>query len=413
MLKLICNFPFLFLSFVNLFKGIFSNTLFLHFKVYLLSLCLDFSRFNLKQVAKHNTLCSHQQLQYFISEAKWDVDQLNTSRLAFLSNTRQTTSTPEGVLSIDDTANRKWGKKSEGVAVQYSNLEKHQILSQVAVMAAYADHKKSYPLDIVPYIPASRLPQGEFDYRFKSKHQIAQTLVQGALDLQIRFRLVRLDAWYFANWLVQWLSQAGLSWLTEADSDRLIYFHKQYWHVRDLVKVLNSDRFKHKLRAITVNTKTYWVYRFVTKINDLPGKYLVVVSYGDWEDSDRKVRVFVSNNLTLESSEVSRYWGLGGKIESLFWELKGKFHLDRYQYQTLKTTRRHWHLSILAYTFVLRLKLTGALYKYIDKERKLNTLGDCLNAFRDIVSVATYDFLNHLIQPDLRRIFKISARKVA
>ncbi len=204
---------------------------------------MDFSRFNLKQVAKHNTLCSHQQLQYFISEAKWDVDELNTARLSLLQNTPQTISTPEGVLSIDDTANRKYGKKSEGVAIPYSNLEKHPILSQVAVMSAYADHKKSYPLDIIPYIPARRLPDDEIDYRFKSKHQIAQILVQRAWELKIRFRLVRLDAWYFANGLVQWLSQINLSWLTEADSDRLIYFPRPYWPVKDLVKVLNSNQF--------------------------------------------------------------------------------------------------------------------------------------------------------------------------
>ena len=50
-----------------------------------------------------------QRLQFFLSEAAWDAEAINARRLALLAAEPATASSPEGVLIIDDTGDRKDG----------------------------------------------------------------------------------------------------------------------------------------------------------------------------------------------------------------------------------------------------------------------------------------------------------------
>lgn len=68
-------------------------------------------------VGTHNAQV--QRLQWFLSEATWDADAVNQHRLALLRTDPLTTPTPQGVLVIDETGDRKDGTKTAFVGRQY------------------------------------------------------------------------------------------------------------------------------------------------------------------------------------------------------------------------------------------------------------------------------------------------------
>jgi SRSO17 transposase len=59
-----------------------------------------------------------QQLQFFLSEANWDIQQINEKRLALPLGNSMTLSHDKGVLIIDDSGDRKYGKHMPHVARQ-------------------------------------------------------------------------------------------------------------------------------------------------------------------------------------------------------------------------------------------------------------------------------------------------------
>ena len=60
-----------------------------------------------------------QRLQFFWSEAAWDAEAINARRLALLAAEPATAASPEEVLIIDDTGDRKDGSATDHVARQY------------------------------------------------------------------------------------------------------------------------------------------------------------------------------------------------------------------------------------------------------------------------------------------------------
>jgi len=140
-----------------------------------------------------------QRLQFFLSEAAWEAEALNTRRLELLLSDTHTRPHDDGVLVIDESGYRKDGTKTDHVARQYlRNIGKidHGI---VAVSSMWADGATYYPLHVTPYTPAERLPNGKQDTAFRTKPQLAVGLIDAALELGIPFRAVVADCFYGEN----------------------------------------------------------------------------------------------------------------------------------------------------------------------------------------------------------------------
>ncbi len=99
-----------------------------------------------------------QRLQFFLSESGWEAEALNARRLELLREDPTTRPHEEGVLIIDETGDRKDGKKTAYVAHQYLSSVGRIASGIVSVSSVWADERVYYPLHIEPYEPAERLP---------------------------------------------------------------------------------------------------------------------------------------------------------------------------------------------------------------------------------------------------------------
>src|SRR5512132_2350302 len=153
-----------------------------------------------------------QRLQRFLSESSWDHEAVNQQRIALLQAGPATAPHGQGVLVIDDTGDRKDGSATAHVARQYLGSVGKTDNGIVAVTSLWADARCYWPLHLVPYTPASRLPKGKSDPGFRTKPQLAAELVAAAQQAKIPFRAVVADCFYGDNTgFVEALGRAGVA----------------------------------------------------------------------------------------------------------------------------------------------------------------------------------------------------------
>src|SRR5258708_1069501 len=110
-----------------------------------------------------------QRLQFFLSESRWDPEQVNARRLELLAADPATAPHGGGVLVIDDSGDRKDGTKTAHVGHQYLGRYGKTDNGVGTVTTVWADERLYYPLHAVPYTPARHFPKGKNDPPFPTK----------------------------------------------------------------------------------------------------------------------------------------------------------------------------------------------------------------------------------------------------
>src|SRR5215216_4658704 len=139
-----------------------------------------------------------QSLQWFLSESRWDPQEVNERRLELLFEEGATAAAPSerGVLVIDEHGDRKWGKHTAHVGRQWlANIGKTDS-GVVSVTSLLADEKLYWPIAFEPYTPAHHFEGGKQHLNFRTKLKIASELVERAVEAKVPFRAVVADSFY-------------------------------------------------------------------------------------------------------------------------------------------------------------------------------------------------------------------------
>ena len=137
-----------------------------------------------------------QRLQFFLSESRWDPDQVNARRLERLRAGPATAPHGGGVLVIDDSGDRKDGTKTAHVGHQWLGRYGKTDNGVVTVTTVWADERLYYPVHAVPYTPARHFPKGKNDPAFRTKLQIGADLATKARAAGFGFCAVVADSAY-------------------------------------------------------------------------------------------------------------------------------------------------------------------------------------------------------------------------
>jgi SRSO17 transposase len=389
MFNIIAENPKMLKKFIRKFCHIFSKRTYISFRIYFAGLFLELKRTNIHSIYLKSNYNSYENLQYFLSESKWSCEKLNDKRIKLLQSNKITKSKKEGVLAIDDTSCRKWGIKTQGAKIQYSTTEEKTINCNIVVVSAYCDKFVRYPINLLAYLPSEEFILGKEDPDFKSKIELAKELVMDAERKNIKFSDIVFDNWYFCNHFIEFIRERNKRFITESGGDRLISYQRKWIRVDELVKLIPSTKFKKVTHlASDGEIKSFYVYSFITKMKGIAGNVKVAVVKGKWTETDtKKVHVLVTNHLVLDGSEILEKYLLRWGIECIFRDLKENVAFDHYQVRSIKSITRHWHLSALAYTFLLwnKISLTSI---------NIQTLGDSLNVYRKINTISCIRWVN-------------------
>jgi hypothetical protein len=379
-------------KFLQHFSPIFTKNQMALFKSFIYAMFTDYKRLSLSAIA-NNTHLNYQKLQYFFSESRWSVKDLNDIRLKLLQNQRTTKAYNKGVLALDDTGCPKpYAEKTEGAQYQYCPPLGKNENCNIAVSSCFVSNTKRFPVNFKSYLPMDlNEPQ-----KFKSKLDLAKELIDDAIQKEIPFSSIVLDSWYASSDVIEFVSSKKLTLVSEVKINRSIFFihprSKQPLYLRaDEIIPLLREFYPHKMKYIRIpqnNTEDKKVLTFSldTKLKDCKRKVKVIFVFDKWSSHDDKdVHVLITTDLSMSvKTAISTYllrWG----IEESFRELKDTFSFDQYQVRHQEQIQRHWIMSFLAWTLAYWIKQNGCLSKILEEPPQ--TIGECKQAIASLIII--------------------------
>ncbi len=321
-----------------------------------------------------------QNLQWFLSESRWDPKEVNERRLKLLL-LEQSASAPseKGVLVIDEHGDRKWGKHTAHVGRQWlANIGKTES-GVVSVTSLWADEGVYYPVHFEPYTPAHHFEGGKNDPQFRTKLKIAEELVEQAVEKSIPFKAVVADSFYGEDReFKRSLRELGVGYVLALKKSH------SWWHLEgtigalwqaaevagwkgaqepgDWTKVVRTFRDGH--------TEEWWALEVEAGPYGKERTKRAVVVTPDPEELPDLATWYLTTNLPAPSSErateqreaqgafapasvaeVVRLYGLRMWVEQGYKQVKHALGWSDYQVRSDLAIRRHWQLVCCAFSF--------------------------------------------------------------
>lgn len=314
-----------------------------------------------------------QQLQWFLSESTWGVEAINIRRVALLQAMPETRANAQGVLIIDETGDRKWGRKTAHVGRQYLSSLGKVDNGVVSVESVWANQQLYYPIDFAPYTPRHWFAKGKQDPEFRTKPQLAVALVKQTLCQDIPFRAVVADSFYgendtFKSGLVNLkvgyvlaLKPSHGWWHVEGSPGSLSEIAEaSVWSAQDpgaWQAVPRSFRDGHQ--------ETWWALEIDGGPYGIEKAERAVVVTTDPECLPPDTTWYLLTNLPAPDSrrarhsslrpaalsEITHLYGLRVWIEQTYKQVKQHLGWAQYQVRSDLAIRRHWQLVCCAFTF--------------------------------------------------------------
>jgi SRSO17 transposase len=299
-----------------------------------------------------------QQLQFFLSESVWDASALAARTLDLLMNTPETAPCADGVLVLDDTGDRKKGLATDHVGRQYLGSVGKIDNGIVAVTTLWANAQRYYPLHVLPYTPAEWFEEGKADPAFRTKPQLALTLIESALAAGIAFKAIVADAFYGDHIeLVQILTQRGLPYVLSHSGKK-----SQGWARAELAHSLKDaaeDTPPHAWQAITRSFRDghheRWWATELTLFGYGPNRPVRAICVtAEPQTLPEKETWYLTTNLPGEQAplvEVVRLYGLRIWVEENYKRMKDELGWADFMVRKDRAIRRHWALVCCAFAF--------------------------------------------------------------
>jgi SRSO17 transposase len=302
-----------------------------------------------------------QRLQWFLSESSWRPAALNRRRLELVRADPRTAPDPEGVLVIDEHADRKWGTKTAHVGKQYmGNIGKVEN-AVVSVSSLWADEQLYYPVEVEPYTPAHHFRQGKADPAFRTKPELALALVKQAVAQGIPFRAVVADSFYGEDRaFTAGLRAAGIGYVLALKPSH------GWWHREGDIGALWQAAAQadwadaaHPGRWVRVDRRfrdghleTWWALEVEAGPYGRTKPQRAVVATTDPTTlPEHRTWYLVTNLVDADLAEIVRLYGLRNWVEQSYLQIKHRLGWSQYQVRSDLAIRRHWTLVCCAFSF--------------------------------------------------------------
>jgi len=298
--------------------------------LYLQGLLASVERKNGWQMAEELGEANAHGVQRLLEEADWDEeavrDELRTYVIEQLGETG-------GILVVDETGFVKKGKKSAGVARQYSGTAGRRENSQMGVFLLYASSKGSAFIDRALYLPEewtqdrvrcreAGIPD---EVEFATKGELAQQMLARAFAAEVPAEWVVGDTVYGYDELRLWLEAQQKNYVLAVSETHQVWVQGRPQSVGLLAALLPDE-------AEATSQRARWV--------------LIRRNLSD--RSERAYyRVYAPATTTL--AQVVRVTGSRWKIEEGYEQAKGEVGLDQYEVRTWRAWYRYVTLALLAY----------------------------------------------------------------
>jgi len=367
---------------LDVFRNCFSKPQWAHFKIYLHGLLLgEKGEKNIEDIASNVLDGRHQSsLNRFLTKRKWDIKKLNAIRLKESIHDRK-----GGVIALDDMLIEKSGKHMDGVGYLKNHCSGKNVLCHDVVSTIYRNEKQHIPLYVQPYVKKDVADQ--LDIWFKTRIQIAVNLLRLSLT-QVTPEAIVFDAWYMSKEILDFISSRGLTWISEAKSNRLIQIGDEWVQLKRYAKGLQKTDFK-RINKKVEEKRFKWFFETETMMKNVGCVKLVILRT---RKNSRSFTFLVSNNVDYNGIQVLEYYKKRWCIEVFHRDCKQHLGIGEYQARKLDAVVIHLHLVFLAYTLLKNAwynPVLNSILKGIQaigsacKKLKRHVLNELMNDYRE------------------------------
>jgi SRSO17 transposase len=309
-----------------------------------------------------------QSLQWFLSESNWDEAAINERRRELIRRTSMMAPNAEGVLIIDETGDLKDGNHTDHVGRQYLGNVGKIGNGIVSVSSLWADERVYYPLEVIPYTPASRFTRGKNGSDFRTKLTLAVDLVKQAVAWQWPFKAVVADSFYGEDGNVRdSFHQLGVGFVMALKpSHSWWHFQGEIGSLQEAAQAATQDEWQvvdrvfrdgHHERwwALEIKTGPYGPRKLeravvvTTDLATLPelSTWYLVTNLA----AKNKPRAAHGPRTGASLAEIVRLYGLRNWVEQSYKQVKTSLGWAQYQVRSSRAIQRHWTLIFCAFTF--------------------------------------------------------------
>src|SRR5438067_3973536 len=303
-------------------------------------------------------------VQRLIAEADWDEeavrDDLRTYVIEQLGET-------DGTLVVDETGFLKKGKKSAGVARQYSGTAGRRENSQVGVFLSYASSKGAAFIDRALYLPdewtqdrvrcrEAGIPD---EVEFATKGELAKLMLARAFAAGVPAEWVVADTVYGYDELRLWLEEQQKNYVLAVPETHQVSVQGQPQPVGLLAALLPDEAWVVLEAGEGSQGPRLYEWAWL----QLPDETEAASERTRWvlirrSLSDRSERAYyrVYGPATITLAQVVLVTGSRWKIEEGYEQAKGEVGLDQYEVRTWRAWYRYVTLALLAYAALVVMR---------------------------------------------------------
>jgi SRSO17 transposase len=303
-------------------------------------------------------------VQRLLYEADWDQETVRDELRAFVLDHL---GKEAGILAVDETGFLKKGKKSAGVARQYSGTAGRRENCQIGVFLLYASAQGAAFLDRELYLPeewtADRVRCREAGIPdtidFATKGDLARAMLERAFTAGVKPAWVVGDTIYGSDEVRTWLERQQQAYVLAVAETHPVWSEGRSQSVGLVAALLPEDAWTPLSAGEgSQGPRLYhWAWLEVDAQPEARGGWRswILIRRSLSEPSKRAYyRVWGPAEIGL--SEVVQVAGRRWTIESGLEEAKGEVGLDHYEVRTWRGWYRHITLALLAHALLVILR---------------------------------------------------------
>jgi SRSO17 transposase len=304
-------------------------------------------------------------VQRLLGEADWDEEAVRDDLQAYvIEHLRE----DGGVLVVDETGFVKKGKKSAGVARQYSGTAGRRENSQVGVFLLYASTKGAAFLDRALYLPeewtADRVRCREAgipdEVSFATKGELAKQMLTRAFTAGVQADWVVGDTVYGYDELRLWLDEQQKNYVVAVPETHTVWVQGRQQPIGLLAALLPPEAWV--VLSAGEGSKGPRLYEWAWL--QLPEQAEAVSARARWilirrslVDQSKRAYYRVAGPATTTLPELVQVAGSRWKIEEGLQEAKGEVGLDQYEVRGFRAWYRFVTLALLAHALLVVLRV--------------------------------------------------------
>ena len=303
-------------------------------------------------------------VQRLLGEADWDEEGVRDDLQAYVI---EHLGEDSGVLVVDETGFVKKGKKSAGVARQYSGTAGRKENSQVGVFLVYASSKGAAFLDRALYLPeewmGDRVRCREAgipaEVSFATKGELAKRMLLRAIAHGVPAQWVAGDTVYGYDDLRLFLEEQQKNYVVAVPETHPVWVQGRQQPVGLLAALLPPDAWV--VLSAGEGSKGPRLYEWAWL--QLPEQPETVNQRARWllirrsvSDPSKRAYYRAAGPTTTTLADLVRVAGSRWKIEEGLEEAKGEVGLDQYEVRGFRAWYRFVTLALLAHAILVVLR---------------------------------------------------------